>query len=120
MASSKAKSKGRSPKQSAKKGSAKVTKQSAKKASAKKASSLDLTRKIKAVAGQDEHFYKTFPRYAAYCLLVKSPKRTMTVGTFLKKIEALPKVANRKQAMGIVQKLVDKKRHVGSVCASFV
>lgn len=101
--------------------SAKKAKASAKVKSAKsKTSSLDLTRKIKAVPGQDEHFYQSFPRYAAYCVLVKAPKRTMTVGTFLKKIEALPKVANRKQAMGIVQKLVDKKRHVGSVCASFV
>ena len=99
-------------------------KAAAKKAAAKKAAAkrsvLDTTRKIKAVPGQDEHFYKSFPRYAAYQLLLKAPKHTLVVKTFLDKIEKLPKVRDRKQAVGIVQKLVDKKRHVGAVCASFV
>ena len=98
--------------------SAKVAKPSAKKAKA--SAKVDPSKSIKGFPGQDEHFYKKFPRYAAYTILCSAPKRTMKVKAFLDKLEKLDGVANRKQAMGIVQKLVDKKRHVGAVCASLV
>jgi hypothetical protein len=119
MATRKAKGNKAAPKASAK-AKAAPKKASAKKAAKVRKSSLDLTRVIKGVPGQDEHFYKKFPRYAAYQMLLKAKGRQMKVGTFLTKIEKLDDVQNRKQAMGIVQKLVDKKRHVGAVCASFV
>ena len=115
MATSKKASSKKAPrKASAKKAAAKT---SAKKESATR---IDVNRIIKGVPGQDEHFYKKFPRYAAYQTLINAPKRQMKVGTFLEKIEKLEGVKNRKQAVGIVQKLVDKKRHVGAVCAQFV
>ena len=79
----------------------KVAKKAAKKA-------LDETRKIKAVAGQESHFYKGFPRGLAYALLLKAPKRTMVVANFISKIEKLDGVKSRKQARGIVSKMIDK------------
>ena len=74
-------------------------------------------KKIIGVPGQDEHFYKGFPRFHAYQLLLKAPKRTMLVTNFIAKVEKLEGVNTRAQANGILQKLVDKKRHVGAVCA---
>jgi len=75
---------------------------------------------IQAIKGQDEHFYKGFPRYAAYQLLLKQPKQTMTVANFKAKVQKLKGVETIAQANGILQKLVDKKRHVGSTCARLV
>lgn len=101
---------------SAKKASAKsvrkapVKKRSAKKASAKRKSTLDPTKTIKGFPGLDEHFYPKFPRFDAYRILISAPKKQMQIGKFLDKIEALPNVANRKQAMGIVQKLLTKHK----------
>ena len=69
---------------------------------------LDETRKIKAVAGQEGHFYKGFPRGVAYALLCKAKGRTMIVKTFLDKVEKIDKVKSRAQARGIVQKMVNK------------
>ena len=99
-------------------------KTSSKKAPAKakkaKASAIDESRKIKAYAGQEEHFYAGFPRGEAYAILVKAKNRTMTVKQFMDKIEKLPKVKNRKQAAGIVQKLVGKPNEAAPkhrVCA---
>lgn len=89
---------------------AKVTK---KKAKAEKRTSIDESRKIKAYAGQEHHFYKGFPRGEAYEILTKARNRTMVVSTFLDKIEKLPKVKNRAQARGIVQKLVGKPGDTG-------
>ena len=109
-----------SKKAAAKKAPASAKKVSAKTKAVAKKAKLDETRKIQAAAGMDEHFYKKFPRYAAYQLLLKAKNRTMVVKAFLDKIEKLDGVKTRKQAQGIVQKLVDKKRHVGSTCAKFV
>jgi len=98
----------------AKTAKAKTTRKSTKtakpKAAAKvqKKAKLDETRKIKAVAGQEEHFYKGFPRRLAYELLCKASKRTLKVSTFLDKIEKLEGVKTRKQARGIVTKMVNK------------
>ncbi len=75
---------------------------------AKTKKSLDETRKIKAVPGQEGHFYKGFPRGLAYEILCKSAKRTLIVSTFLDKIEKLKGVKNRGQARGIVQKMINK------------
>ncbi len=95
----------------------KVSKKAAAKSNKAAAKSNNDTRKIIGVAGQDEHFYTKFPRYAAYQLLCNAPKRTMLVKTFLAKVAKLDGVNTPAQANGILQKLVDKKRHVGSVCA---
>ncbi len=92
----------------------------AKKANAAKKSAIDPNRKIKGYKGMDEFFYPSFPRFAAYELLCKAPKQTMTVKNFLAKVRALKGVETPAQANGILQKLVDKKRHVGAVCASLV
>jgi len=100
---------------SAKKAAAKT-----KTASAKKASTKSANGSIQAVKGQDEYFYKGFPRYAAYQLLLKAPKQTMTVANFIAKVEKLKNVETKAQANGILQKLVDKKRHVGATCARLV
>lgn len=101
MATSKAKT---SRKKVAKKAPAKAKA----KASAKKAPALDTTRKIKAYKGQEHHFYKGFPRMEAYKILVEAKNQTLVVSTFLDKIEALDAVRDRKQARGIVQKLLGK------------
>lgn len=86
----------------------KVTK-NAKKVPAKKAKlAVVETRKIKGKPGQESHFYKGFPRALAYALLLKAPKRTLKVSTFLDKIEKLPGVKSRAQARGIVQKILNK------------
>lgn len=92
------------------------------KASAKaRKSSLDVTKVIKGVPGLEEHFYKKFPRYAAYKMLVGAKNRTLKIGAFLTRIEKLDGVANRKQAMGIVQKLLTKnKSPCGSTFAQYV
>ncbi len=95
----------------------KVIKKAAAKSNKAAAKSNHDTRKIIGVAGQDEHFYTKFPRYAAYKLLLGAPKRTMLVKTFLAKVAKLDGVNTPAQANGILQKLVDKKRHVGAVCA---
>jgi len=98
----------------ARKTSAKTTKTAKAKAKAKvkapvqKKAKLDETRKIKAVAGQENHFYKGFPRRLAYELLCKARARTMIVSTFLDKIEKLEGVKTRKQARGIVAKMINK------------
>ena len=85
------------------KSSAKTVKSSAKNGAAKFEG-----RKVKANAGQENHFYKTFPRFSAFELLLKAPKRTLKVSTWLDKIESLDNVRDRKQARGIVAKIVNK------------
>ena len=81
--------------------SAKIVKKAAKKG-------LDETRKIKAIAGNENHFYKGFPRGLAYALLLKAPKKTLLVSTFLAKVEKLAGVKSKKQARGIVTKMINK------------
>ena len=104
-------------KKTSRKASAK--KASRKKASAKKASakvervSINDTRKIKAYAGQEHHFYNGFPRGEAYAILRDAPKGTMVVSEFVKKVTSLPKVKTEKQALGIVQKLIGKPGDTG-------
>jgi len=73
-----------------------------------KAKATKSTQKIRALKGQENHFYKGFPRWAAFELLLAAKKQTMLVSTFLDKVEALDNVKSRKQAKGIVQKLVKK------------
>ena len=80
----------------------------AKKAEKKARVSIDESRKIKATKGQEGHFYKGFPRRLAYELLVKAKGQTMIVKTFLDKIETFKGVKDRKQARGIVAKMVNK------------
>ncbi len=66
------------------------------------------SRKIRALPGQENHFYKGFPRWSAFELLLKAPKKTMKVATFLAKVEKLESVKSAKQAKGILQKIVKK------------
>lgn len=61
---------------------------------------------LTAVSGQDDHFYKQFPRYKAYQLLCK--KKTMTTSAFVDQVEKLDGVKTRGQALGILTKLLDK------------
>jgi len=61
---------------------------------------------LTAISGQDDHFYKQFPRYAAYQLLCKSKK--MATATFVDQVEKIKGVKNRGQALGILTKLLDK------------
>lgn len=96
----------------------KVSKKASKKKVSKKVSRKKGTRpgrkkgafklgdKITAVKGQDEHFYKGFPRYAAYELLCK--KGSMPTDKFVDEVEKLEGVKSRTQALGILTKLVDK------------
>jgi len=80
---------------------------------------VDESRKIKAFAGNESHFYKGFPRQLAYQILLAAPKKTMPVGKFLDSIEALKSVKSRGQARGIVQKLVGKPSDdgtLGTIC----
>jgi len=85
-----------------------MAKKATKTATKKARVSIDETRKIKAMKGQEGHFYKGFPRRLAYELLVKAKAQTMIVKTFLDKIEKLPGVKDRAQARGIVAKMVNK------------
>lgn len=72
----------------------------------RKKGAFKLGDKITAVKGQDEHFYKGFPRYAAYELLCK--KGSMQTDKFVDEVEKLEGVKSRTQALGILTKLVDK------------
>jgi len=116
MATKKASSKKRTATNKPRKAAAKSTKAAAKNAATKSAKNGS----VQAVKGQDEYFYKGFPRYAAYTLLLKAPKQTMTVANFIAKVEKLKGIETKAQANGILQKLVDKKRHVGATCARLV
>jgi len=58
------------------------------------------------VTGQDDHFYKQFPRYKAYQLLCK--KKKMATSAFVDQVEKLDGVNTRSQALGILTKLLDK------------
>ena len=78
-----------------------------------KRKSLDETRSIKATAGNENHFYKGFPRALAYAILVKAKNRTLKVSTFLDKIEKLKDVKNRNAAKGIVAKILNKPDSAG-------
>jgi len=98
------------------------TKASTKNASTKKVSAktkkaaapkIDESKKIRAYKGQEHHFYAGFPRGEAYEILVSAKNSTMVVKAFADKVEKLPKVKNRKQAMGIIQKLVGKPGDTG-------
>ncbi len=90
------------------KNKAKTPRKASRAAKPKAKVALDEKRKIKAVAGQEEHFYKGFPRRLAYELLCKAKARTMIVSTFLDKVEKLDGVKTRKQARGIVTKMINK------------
>ncbi len=105
---------------------ASTKKASTKKVTAKRTSTVDESRKIKAYAGQEEHFYtnkktgKLYPRGQAYEILSSAKNRTMSVGTFLDRLEKLPEVKSRAQARGIVQKLIGKPNEAadkGRVCS---
>ena len=61
---------------------------------------------ITVVKGMEDTFYKKFPRYAAYMLLLKAG--TMKTATFVDKIERLEGVHSRQQALGILTKLISK------------
>jgi hypothetical protein len=97
----------------------KSTKKVNAKAKVAKKVSLDESRKIKAYANQDHHFYvnkatgKFYPRGQAYEILAKAKGRQMVVGTFLKKIQSATGVTEP-QARGIVQKLVGKPDDSGN------
>jgi hypothetical protein len=99
--------KGKKAAAKAPKAAAKAPKAAAKTAAAE-APKLDETRQIKAVPGQEGHFYKGFPRMLAYQLLLAAPKRTMPIVKFLDEVVKLPGVKSRNQARGIAQKLVTK------------
>ena len=62
--------------------------------------------KLTAVKGQDDQFYKKFPRYAAYQLICK--KGSMATSAFVDAVEKLSGVKSRGQALGILTKLLDK------------
>ncbi len=62
--------------------------------------------KLTAVKGQDDQFYKNFPRYRAYQLLCK--KGSMATSAFIDAVEKLDGVKSRGQALGILTKLIDK------------
>ena len=62
--------------------------------------------KLTAVKGQDDQFYKKFPRYAAYQLICK--KGSMATSDFVDTVEKLDGVKTRGQALGILTKLLDK------------
>lgn len=78
------------------------------KAQATKVAKVDESKKIKGTPGQGNHFYKGFPRALAYDILIKARSHTLSVSKFLDKIEKLPGVKSRKQATGIVAKMVNK------------
>lgn len=61
---------------------------------------------ITAVPGQDDKFYKNFPRYHAYQLLCK--KKKMKTAAFVDAVEKLEGVETRPQALGILTKLIKK------------
>jgi len=61
---------------------------------------------ITAVVGMEDKFYKKFPRYHAYMILLKAKK--MKTATFVDKIEKLEGVKTRGQALGILTKLINK------------
>ncbi len=71
-------------------------------------------RKIRGTAGNGNHFYNGTPRKLAYEILVKAPKRTLVVKTFLDKIEKLAGVKDRKAARGIVAKILNKPDATGN------
>ncbi len=100
-----------------KKGAAKkaVTKKSVKKTVTKKVSKENDARKIRGFAGNENHFYKGFPRALAYAILIKAKNRTLTVGDFRKKILALSAVKNVATANGIINKLVGKPSDDGTL-----
>ncbi|MEE8323503.1 MAG: hypothetical protein V3R57_07770 [Candidatus Bathyarchaeia archaeon] len=62
--------------------------------------------KLTAVKGQDDQFYKKFPRYAAYQMICK--KGSMATSAFVDAVEKLDGVKSRGQALGILTKLLDK------------
>lgn len=72
----------------------------------RKKGSYKLGDKIAPVKGLEDNFYKGFPRFLAYEMLVK--KGEMKTDTFLANVEKLDGVKSRTQALGILQKLVDK------------
>jgi len=90
--------------------SKKVTKKTAsrKKASkpGRKTGGFQCGEKLTAVKGQDDKFYKKFPRYAAYQMLCK--KGSMKTSAFVDAVEKLEGVKSRGQALGILTKLLDK------------
>lgn len=63
--------------------------------------------KITAVKNMDEYFYKGYPRFKAYELLVK--QGPMEIDTFVDKVEKIDGVKTRAQALGIMTKLVEKE-----------
>lgn len=72
----------------------------------RKAGGFQCGEKLTVVKGQDDKFYKKFPRYAAYQLLLK--KGSMKTSAFVDAVEKLPDVETRGQALGILTKLLKK------------
>jgi len=86
-----------------------VKKTPAKKAAAKpgrKAGEFKIGETITAIPGMEDKFYKKFPRYKAYQLLLK--KKSMKTSAFVDAIEKLEGVKTRGQALGILTKLINK------------
>ena len=83
----------------------KVTKKTGKKVGRKKGG-FQCGEKITAVKNQDDMFYKQFPRYKAYQLICS--KGSMATTAFVDAVEKLEGVKSRGQALGILQKLIDK------------
>jgi len=88
-----------------KKGKKKVASKKAKKPGRSKGG-FQCGEKLTAVKGQDDQFYKKFPRYAAYQLICK--KGSMATSAFVDAVEKLSGVKSRGQALGILTKLLDK------------
>ncbi len=72
----------------------------------RKAGGFQVGEKLTAIKGQDDKFYKKFPRYAAYQLLCK--KGSMKTSAFVDAVEKLDGVKTRGQALGILTKLLNK------------
>lgn len=86
-----------------------------KKVASKKSDKKNDARKIRGFAGNENHFYKGFPRALAYAILIKANNRTLTVGDFRKKILKLSAVKNVAAANGIINKLVGKPSDNGTL-----
>ena len=72
----------------------------------RKAGGFQCGEKLTVVKGQEDKFYKKFPRYAAYQLLLK--KGSMKTSAFVDAVEKLSDVETRGQALGILTKLLKK------------
>ena len=74
----------------------------------RKAGGFQCGENLVVVTGQDDKFYKKFPRYAAYQLLSKKGAKGMKTSAFVDAVEKLDGVKTRGQALGILTKLLKK------------